>query len=221
MAEPTGEPWPTTVAEARSVQERLRARVETCDRLGPVRRIAGIDAHYDKARGLAFAAVAVLDSDTLELVESALAARQIGFPYVPGYLSFREAPAVLHAVAVLRRPPDLLLVDGQGIAHPRRFGLAAHLGVLLDRPAIGVAKSRLFGSHDVPGPRRGDAVPLLDGGATIGVVVRTRPGTRPLYVSIGHRVGLATALAWTERTLLRHRLPEPVRLADRLSRAHD
>jgi deoxyribonuclease V len=136
---------------------------------------------------------------------------------VPGYLSFREAPALLAALGRLHRAPDVILCDGQGLAHPRRFGLACHLGVLLDVPTIGVAKSRLIGTHDEPAPRRGARTPLRDAGETIGAVLRTRAGVRPVYVSVGHRVSLETAIAIVLGCAPRFRVPEPVRRADGLA----
>ena len=212
--------WPATVAEARLVQEQLRPRVITSGTIAAPRRIAGIDAHYAPARGLAWAAVAVLDGASLELVESAMAAVPLNFPYVPGYLSFRETPAALAALALLREPPDLLMVDGQGYAHPRRMGIASHIGLLADIPTVGVAKSRLVGTHDEPALARGSAAPLHHQGERIGTVLRSRDGVRPLYVSVGHRLDLASAVSLVLATLRRHRLPEPTRLADILSRAH-
>lgn len=213
--------WPAGPAEARALQERLAPRIERADRLGPVRRVAGLDLHYAPKRGLAFAAAVLLDAASLELLASAQACAPLSFPYVPGLLSFREAPAGLAALALLEPRPDLLLVDGQGLAHPRRMGLACHIGLLADLPTIGVAKSRLLGEH-APLPEAPDAVvPLLDRGETVGLVLRPRAGRRPLWISIGHRVGLETALHWVRATSRGRRLPEPVRLADRLSRAHD
>ncbi len=212
--------WPVSPAEARAEQERLAPRVIRADRLGPVRRVAGLDVHYAPGAGLAWAAAVQVDAGTRELLESALACAPLAFPYLPGLLSFREAPAALSALALLRPAPDLLLVDGQGLAHPRRFGLACHVGLLADLPTIGVAKSRLLGEYEAPPAEAGSWVPLRDRGETVGAVVRTRTGARPLFVSIGHRVSLETAVAWTLRLCAGRRLPEPVRLADRLSRAH-
>ena len=212
--------WPLSPAEARDEQERLAPQVIRADRLGPVRRVAGLDVHYAPGAGLAWAAAVLVDAETRELLESALACAPLAFPYVPGLLSFREAPAALSALALLRPGGVLLLVDGQGLAHPRRFGLACHLGLLADLPTIGVAKSRLLGEHAEPPAEAGGWVPLRDRGETVGAVVRTRTGVRPLFVSIGHRLALETAVAWTLRLCAGRRLPEPVRLADRLSRAH-
>lgn len=210
--------WDLTPAEAIAVQKRLAGRVERGDRLGPIARVAGVDVAYDKRRGEAQAAVAVFTFPDLDLVETALAVAPLTFPYVPGLLSFRELPAVLAALAALRAPPDLLVVDGHGLAHPRRFGIACHLGVYLDIPTIGVAKSRLVGAHAEPGPTRGDATPLVDKDETIGAVVRTRAGVRPVYVSIGHRVSLGTAVRLALAGVTRFRLPETTRAADRLSK---
>jgi deoxyribonuclease V len=167
--------------------------------------------------GLARAAVSVLDYPGLDLVDQAIALRPTEFPYVPGLLSFREAPAVLDAIGTLRIAPDLLLVDGQGIAHPRRFGIACHLGVLTDLPSIGVAKSRLVGTYDDPGSTRGDWSPLMDREEIIGAVLRTRPNVKPLFVSIGHRITLETAIAWVMACCTRYRLPQTTRQAHRLA----
>jgi len=212
--------WPTSVAEARLVQQQLRHRViATGSLLGP-RWIAGVDIHVAPATGLTWGAIALLEMPGLELVQSVLAAVPTSFPYVPGYLSFREIPAALEALALLEHAPDLLMVDGHGIAHPRRLGIAAHLGVLTDLPAIGVAKSRLFGKHEPPPLPRGGRVPLTIKGETIGVVLRSRDGTRPLYISVGHRISLDNAVDLVLATLTRYRLPEPTRVADKLSRMH-
>jgi deoxyribonuclease V len=184
------------------------------------RRIAGVDVHFSRDGRTAFAAAVRLEAQTLDLQESALAALPAVFPYRTGFLSFREVPVAIAALRLLAEPPDLLMVDGQGLAHPRRFGLACHVGVLLDVPTIGVAKSRLLGSHAEPGPAAGDWTPLEDKGQIVGAVLRTKPGCRPLFVSIGHKLDLATALTLVQSTVARHRLPEPTRQADRLSRAH-
>lgn len=219
MRHPTLEqPWPRSLAEARLLQERLRGRVVTEDRLNVVRRVAGVDAHY--GADSVWAAVAVMTFPDLCLVESALIHRPVAFPYVPGLLSFREAPAILEALYRLSEKPDLLLVDGQGLAHPRRFGLACHLGVLGDVPTIGVAKSRLVGTYREPAIERGAWSDLVDRGETIGAVLRTRRAVRPVFVSIGHRISLQTAIELVLRSTGRFRLPEPIRAADSLSRRH-
>ncbi len=209
--------WRLSPQQAIALQLRFAPHVERRDRFGTVRTVAGVDASYDEARGSARAAVVVFAMPDLAPLDEALACTPVRFPYVPGLLSFREIPAVLAAFRRLRVQPDLVLCDGQGIAHPRRFGLASHLGLALDRPTIGVAKSRLVGEHRAPAARRGAWTPLVDRGECIGAVLRTRAGTRPLYVSIGHRVSLETAIGWVLACAPRHRLPETTRAAHRLA----
>ena len=183
------------------------------------RRIVGVDVHFSRDGATAFAAAVRLGGQ-LELEESVQAAEPARFPYRTGFLSFREVPVALAALARLAEPPELVLVDGQGLAHPRRFGFACHLGVLLDLPTIGVAKSRLLGRFAEPGPAAGDWSPLEDKGEIVGAVLRSKAACRPLFVSIGHKIDLATAITLVQSTVARHRLPEPTRLADHLSRAH-
>ncbi len=209
--------WPTTVAAARAIQERLRRHVITRDRLRRPRTVGGVDVGFEEAGSVTRAAVAVLDFPGLTLREFAVVRRRTRFPYVPGYLSFRETPAVLAALGRLSTRPDLLLCDGQGYAHPRRFGFACHLGLLADIPSIGVAKSRLLGKHGRLPREKGTWVPLLDDGERIGAVLRTRTGVQPLYVSIGHRVSLETAIDYVLRCTTRYRLPETTRYAHRLA----
>ncbi len=201
------------LATARALQERLSGEVVECDRLGPVRRVAGADVAYDRRGDSLFAAVVVLDAATLEVVETSSVEGKTRFPYVPGFLSFRETPPVLEALARLRTPPDLLLVDGHGRAHPRRFGIACHLGVLLDLPTVGVAKSILVGDPGEPGLERGRAAPLRDRGERVGTVLRTRSRVAPVYVSVGHRVSLRTAARLVLACGKGYRRPEPTRLA--------
>jgi deoxyribonuclease V len=209
--------WDLTPAEAIALQERVRGRVETRDRLGAVRHVAGVDVGFEREGTVTRAAVAVLAFPGLEPVDCAVARLPTRFPYVPGLLSFREIPAVLRALGNLRVRPDLLLCDGQGIAHPRRVGLASHLGLAADLPAIGVAKTRLTGSHGAVPGRKGGWTPLLDGGEVIGAVLRTRAGVKPLYVSPGHRVCLETAIRFVMACVTRYRLPETTRHAHRLA----
>ncbi len=164
------------------------------------------------------AGVVVWDVEAKVVVEEQTACMRVRFPYVPGLLSFREAPAVLAAIGKLQVQPDVVLCDGHGYAHPRRFGLACHVGLWLDRPSLGCAKSRLTGTHDEPAPRRGAVAPLWDGDEQIGQVLRTRDRVKPVYVSIGHRIDLATAVRLVLACATRYRLPEPIRLADQLVR---
>jgi len=213
--------WDLTPAEAIALQKRLATRVVRADRVGPVRRVCGIDVGFEDEGRVTRAAAAVLSLPGLQLIDFALARRPTAFPYVPGLLSFREAPAALAALGALRVVPDLLLCDGQGIAHPRRIGIASHIGLLAGIPSIGVAKTRLVGEHGrVPG-RRGAWAPLVDRGETVGAVLRTRAGVKPLFVSIGHRVSLETAIRWVMACTTRYRLPETTRWAHRLASGGD
>lgn len=208
-------PWNLTPAEARAVQLELAARVvEQSPAAFAPRHIAGIDVGFEEGGTVTRAAVVVLDAATLQPVDAALARRPTSFPYVPGLLSFREIPAVLDALARLGVAPDLLMVDGQGRAHPRRCGIATHLGVITDLPAIGVGKSRLTGRHGPVPESVGDWTPLLDRGETIGAVLRSRAGVKPLFISVGHRLDLAGAIGLVAACLTRYRLPEPTRWAD-------
>lgn len=207
---------PDSPAQARRLQELLSAQVVAEDDLGIVRTVAGADAHYRADH--VFAAVVVMGLPNLAIVESVLVHRPLAFPYVPGLLSFREAPAIIEALRQLSKMPDLLLADGHGLAHPRRFGLACHLGVLAGVPTIGVAKSRLVGTYVEPGIERGAWSPLTYRGEPIGAVLRTQRAVRPVFVSIGHRISLQTAIDFVLRCTGRFRLPEPIRAADRLSR---
>jgi deoxyribonuclease V len=206
-----------TPAEAVALQKTLATRIELTDRLGEIRHIAGVDVGFEGGGTVTRAAVAVLDAGSLQLVDYAIARRPTEFPYIPGLLSFREIPAILDALAGLETRPDLLLVDGQGVAHPRRIGIASHLGLLADLPSIGVGKSRLTGRHGPVPEGRGEWTPLEDKGETIGAVLRSRAGVAPLYISPGHRICLETALSWVMRTLTRYRLPETTRWAHRLA----
>lgn len=209
--------WPVTSQAAIVVQKQWAERVERGALNRSPRTVAGVDVGFEDNGRITRAAVAVLDAQTLQLLESAVARQPTRFPYVPGLLSFREIPAVLEALSRLSRAPELILCDGQGLAHPRRFGIACHLGVLTAIPTVGVAKSRLIGTHDIPARARGSQVALLHGGEQIGVVLRTREARQPLYVSIGHRVSLDDAVAWTLHCAPRYRLPETTRQAHRLA----
>ena len=209
--------WDLTPAEAVALQRELSVRVVCDDRLGPVVRVGGADVGFEDGGRITRAAVVVLTLDALMPVEQVVIREPTRFPYVPGLLSFREVPALLRALDSLGDKPDLLLVDGHGIAHPRRLGIASHLGLVADLPTIGVAKSRLVGRYREPGPNKGDEAALHDGEAIIGSVLRTRTGVKPVYVSPGHRVSFATAVRYTLACTTRYRLPETTRCADRLA----
>ncbi|MGD1919768.1 MAG: deoxyribonuclease V [Pleurocapsa sp.] len=206
--------WVKTVAEAKEIQTQLQPKTILTDCLGEVKYVAGVDIGFEDNYKISKAAVAVLSYPELELVEKAIARIPTAFPYVPGYLSFREIPAILAALPQLKQTPDLILCDGQGLAHPRRFGLACHLGVLLDIPTIGVAKSRFIGEHEAVPAEKGSWKPLIDNNETIGVVLRSRTNVKPIYVSIGHKISLPTAIDYVMGCLTKYRLPETTRLAD-------
>jgi deoxyribonuclease V len=214
--------WVVSPAEAIRLQEALRGQVIIENRSGEVKTVAGADVAVRD--NVARAVVVVLRYPGLDLLEVARAERPVAFPYVPGLLAFREAPAILAACEELRTEPDLFLFDGHGVAHPRRMGLAYHMGLCLGKPAIGCAKSRLCGEHEELPPAAGAWIPLRDGAETIGAVVRTRQGVRPVYVSVGHKVDLATAIRYVlgacrpgAEGSRAYRLPEPCRLAHRES----
>lgn len=209
--------WVLTAEEAIAIQQSLRGEIVTADQFGTIRYVAGVDVGFEADGTVTRAAVAVLNLEDLTLQDRAIARRPTEFPYIPGFLSFREVPAVLDALQRLHVLPDLLLCDGQGIAHPRRFGIACHLGLLTDLPAIGVAKSLLVGRHaDVP-DERGSWQPLTHKGETVGAALRTRPGTKPLFISTGHRISLDTAIAYVMRCTPKYRLPETTRQAHNLA----
>ncbi|GII03848.1 endonuclease V [Planobispora takensis] len=209
---------PRTVAEAEAIQDELRPLLDLTGP-GPERpaTVAGVDVAYDGDR-LA-AAVAVLDGTTLEVLEEVTVTGRTAFDYVPGLLAFRELPALLDALERLSLVPELVVCDGYGLAHPRRFGLACHLGVLTGLPSIGVGKTAFVGSHAEPGPARGSQADLVLDGEVVGRVLRTRDGVKPVFVSVGHRVDLDTACRNVLGLTPAHRLPETTRVSDRLSRA--
>lgn len=209
--------WNLTPEEAIALQQSLRQQIITIDQLDEVQTVAGVDVGFEDEGTTTRAAVAVLSFPGLQVVEQTVARRPTTFPYVPGLLSFREVPTVLEALAKLKHTPDLLLCDGQGTAHPRRFGIACHIGLLTDRPAIGVGKSLLVGTHPAVPDEKGAWVPLKHKGETIGAVLRTRVGTKPLYISPGHRISLETAIAFVLRCTTKYRLPETTRHAHKLA----
>lgn len=213
--------WPTTEDEARAVQDELRGRV-VLDESGPppgTGRVTGVDVAYDDERDVVAAAAVVLDAATLDVLAETTAVGRISYPYVPGLLAFREIPTVLAALDRLPGDPGLVVCDGYGLAHPRRFGLASHLGVLTGLPTIGVAKNPFTFSCEDPGAARGSGSPLLAGTEEVGRALRTQHGVKPVFVSVGHRVDLDTACAHTLRLSPRYRLPESTRRADTLCRA--
>lgn len=209
--------WPRDTAGAIALQNQLRSQVITTDQFESITTVAGVDAGFEQDGTVTRAAVVVLQLPELTLLEHKLAYRPTTFPYVPSLLSFREMPTVLDALSQLTLEPDLILCDGAGIAHPRRLGIASHLGVLIDKPTIGVAKSRLLGTHQELRSEKGAWVPLMDRGERIGAVLRSRTGTKPLYVSAGHRISLETAVDYVLQCTPKYRLPETTRLADRLA----
>ncbi len=208
-------PWSVSTAEAREIQLSLRERVSFETDCGDVSTVAGVDVGLKG--NVARAAVVVLAFPSLTPVEQSLASMAVSMPYIPGYLSFREAPAILAACKQLETEPDLFIFDGQGVAHPRRFGIASHVGVILDKPSIGCAKSRLCGTHHEPAPEAGSYVHLYDGDEILGAVVRTRDHVSPVYVSVGHRVSLETAIEYVLACCRGYRLPETTRYAHRVA----
>jgi len=218
--------WDLSYAEARQMQTELSGRVQVVSLRKEPRRIAGLDCAFSKDGKRIFAVVVLLEVTSsqrgpssaaqpfeLEHVETVSAEQETKFPYIPGLLSFREAPVCLEALTMLDREPDLLMIDGQGIAHPRRLGLASHLGLFLDKPTIGCAKSRLIGRFEEPGGEKGDWSPLTDKNELIGAVVRTRSRVKPIFVSVGHKCRLEDAIRMALACTTRYRIPEPTRLA--------
>jgi deoxyribonuclease V len=214
--------WPRSVEEALAEQERMRGLADLTSpgpAPGDVRLVAGVDVSYATEGDALVAAAVVMDATTLETVDTALVEGTVTFPYVPGLLAFRELPSVMAALEKLTRTPDLLVCDGYGIAHPRRAGLAVHLGVLTGLPCFGVAKTPFVFGHGDVGEERGRGAPLTaDDGEVVGRAVRTQPGVKPVFVSVGHAIGLDHACAHTLRLAPRYRLPETTRRADHLSR---
>ncbi len=202
-----------TPGEAARLQETLQRRVRLAGAIGEISLVAGADASYTKGSDEIHAVVVVLGYPDLDVVERAAASAETSFPYIPGLLTFREGPALLEAFRRLRSEPEVVFFDGQGIAHPRRLGIASHMGILLDRPAVGVAKSLLIGTAAEPGADRGSTAPILRDGETIGMAVRTKDRTKPVYVSVGHRIALSQAVDLVLTTTRGYRLPEPTRQA--------
>jgi len=205
--------WEVSGARAKEIQLRLAKRVVTENGVIDPHLVAGIDISSPDAQGVARGAVIVLSYPELNIVEAKIAHGKITMPYIPGLLSFRESPLILNACEKLSNIPDIVLIDGQGIAHPRRLGLASHVGLFLDLPTIGCAKSILCGQHIPLAEEAGSHAELLDNGEIIGAALRTKSRVRPIYVSVGHKINLASALQWVINCGRGYRLPEPTRLA--------
>lgn len=206
--------WSLTPREAMQWQERMRDRVIEHDSFSEIRTVAGADLAFDPETEMAYAGVIVYGFPSLEEIERRWVRRRLRFPYIPGLLSFRETPVLLAAFAKLRTEPDLLLIDGHGRAHPRLFGIACHIGVLFDKPVIGCGKSILVGEHEEPGEAAGSTAPLIFKGECVGVVLRTRDRVRPVYVTIGNRICLETAVRVVKQCVDGLRIPKPTREAD-------
>lgn len=209
--------WEPTMDEAKQIQTRLRKQLVFEDRLDQVHTIAGADVGFNREHSVARAALVALRFPDLQIVEKTTAELPTPYPYIPGLLSFREVPVLLKAMDKMETLPDVILCDSQGYAHPRRFGLACHLGILTDIPTLGVAKSKLIGEHKSLPPEKGASVPLIGQGERVGLVLRSRTDVSPLFVSVGHKVTLETAKSLVMQALTRYRLPETTRQADRLA----
>jgi deoxyribonuclease V len=209
--------WNISPSEAIALQNSLRGQVIERTSFDSVQRIAGVDVGFEAQGRITRAAVVVLSYPELRILEASVAKLPTSFPYIPGLLSFREVPAILQAVSKLQQPPELFLCDGQGMAHPRRFGLACHLGLYTDIPSVGVAKTRLIGNYGALAQEKGSWVPLIDKDETIGAVVRTRSGVKPLYISVGHKISLQRSIELVLGCTTRYKLPETTRTAHRLA----
>jgi deoxyribonuclease V len=206
-------PWEVSPKRAIQIQEALRKKIRLRAPSGPWKRIAAGDVSYSRTDDRVFAAFLLFSYPELALLESVSAEGQASFPYVPGLLTFREAPILIEAFSQLPTRPELILFDGQGIAHPRSMGIAVHLGLIFDLPTIGCAKSRLIGAHEEPPARQGSCAPLIEKGETIGMIVRTRTGVKPVYVSPGHKMDLPTSVKIVLSLCRGYRIPEPLRQA--------
>jgi deoxyribonuclease V len=220
MKIPPHPPWDVSPDEAVAIQRLLREKVSLSDGFHDIKLIAGADTSFSLDGEIANAVVVVLTFPDLVTIERRYAAKPVTFPYVPGLLSFREGPALLEAFSLLENEPDLIFFDGHGIAHPRRLGIASHIGVILDKPSIGCAKSRLFGHYAEPANEVGAYTPLLaEGNELIGYAVRTRRQVRPIFISPGHKISFESALRISMECAGGYRLPEPVRRAHNFSQA--
>ena len=208
--------WDLSCAEARQLQLQLAQRVRFAAIKKIPKIIAGLDCAFSKDGKQIFAAAVVIKLPGFEVIETTTATRKVDFPYIPGLLSFREAPACIDAIEKLKNTPDCLIVDGQGFAHPRRFGIACHIGAIVDKPTVGCAKSRLIGTFDEPGRLKGNYSQRLDEKEPIGAVLRTRANVKPVFVSVGHKCKLDDAISIVLGCTTKYRLPEPSRLAHQL-----
>jgi deoxyribonuclease V len=209
---------PESAQDAVLIQQEMRDYVRVSDDFGTVKYIAGIDVGYDLQTNTSKAALVIMDTDRLLPLETVIATDPTPFPYIPGLLSFREAPVIIKALEQVKKKPDMIFIDGQGIAHPRGLGIASHIGVLTGYPSIGVAKSVLCGSYKEPGVKKGQSEPLIYKSNKIGTVLRSRDNVKPLFISPGHKIGHESAVDFVQRCLTRYRLPEPNRIADKLSK---
>ena len=205
--------WNLRIDQAKELQRHLASQISPIVSVDTLKFVGGVDISAPDSNGVARGAAVVLSYPDLQLAETSIVEDTVHFPYVPGLLSFRESPLVIKALEGLNIEPDIILIDGQGIAHPRRFGIACHVGLLVDVPTIGCAKSRLWGTHSTPSEERGAYAELYDNDGVIGIVLRTKPRTNPIYVSIGHKMDLTTAVQWTFNCCRGYRIPEPTRYA--------
>jgi deoxyribonuclease V len=213
MKIPLIHPWKVSPREAIRIQEKLRKKLRLRAPTTPLRKIAAGDVSYSRLNDKTYASFLLFTYPDLTLLERASAKGRTSFPYIPGLLTFREAPILLEAFSRLRTQPDLILIDGQGIAHPRSMGIAAHIGLILNLPSIGCAKSRLIGTHAELAPDRGKVIPLVEGGRTVGMLLRTRDGVKPVYVSPGHKMDMKTSVKIVLSLCRGYRIPEPLRQA--------
>jgi deoxyribonuclease V len=208
--------WNLSYSQAIALQKSLSKKVQMIELKNQPKTVAGIDCAFSRDKKKIIACVVLLKLPGFELIETVNTVQKLTFPYIPGLLSFREAPACIAAVEKLKRQPDVFIIDGQGIAHPRRFGLACHLGLFFDKPTIGCAKSRLTGSFEEPASEKGSFSPLKDGKEVIGAVVRTRTNVKPVFVSVGNKCLLDDAIKMALECTTKYRIPEPTRLAHQL-----
>jgi deoxyribonuclease V len=207
-------PWNINEEEAIDLQQRLASFVERNDRIGDIKTVAGVDVAYAKNSNKLIAAAVVIDFNSLNVIQKIVVEDTVQFPYIPGLFSFRELPAIAKSLELLQITPDLIICDGQGIAHPRRFGLACHVGVTFDIPTIGCGKNILLGTHDEVGEIKGDYSPVFDNGEIIANALRTRDNVKPLYLSTGHRVALCKASKIILNLCRKYRLPETTRISN-------